>query len=220
MKFSERKAAIIAALSPELAECGFRYQATSARFIRKPTPGCTHAIHLLILESAPFVRLDVHLAVRLDAVEKIFHRTSGYEKKYQSSTPTVGGALDAITGNPQLRLLLEPDRERQQARALLLDAPMLDFYDTWFARFSELENIDHELNDDPLRDTPNRPMPWLRCSTGIIVAWMRQRPDYDRIADAYRGVLRAINNGFYLPRFELLLADLAALKRGPTETTP
>jgi len=213
MKFSERKAGIVAALSPELMERGLRYQASTARFIRKPAPGCTHALHLLLTESAPFVRLELHLAVRLDAVEKIFHRTSGYEKKYQSGTPTMGGSLDAITGNRQLRMLLEPDRERQQARALLLDAPLLDFYEEWFAKFSDLANIDRELNDDPRRETPNRPMPWLRCSTGIIVAWMRGRPDFAGIADAYRDVLRAFSNGFYLPRFETLLADLATLER-------
>jgi hypothetical protein len=213
MKFSERKAAVVAALSPELTARGFRYQASTDRFVRNPAADCTHALHILFTESAPFVRLDVHIAVRLDAVEKIFHRTSGYEKKYQSGTPTMGGAIDAITGNPQLRMLLEPHQERTQARAQLLSDTMLEFYEAWFTRFSDIANIDHELNDDPLRDTPNRPLPWLRCSTGIIAACMRERPDYPHLADAYVGVLRAISNGFYLPRFEMLLADLAALKR-------
>jgi hypothetical protein len=213
MQFGEREAGIVAALSPELEERGFRFHARSSRFIRKPTTGCAHALHLLFSESAPYVRLDVHLSVRLDAVERIFHRTSGYEKKHQATTNTMGGALDAITGNRQLRMLLEPNHEREQTRAQLLGAPMLDFYDQWFARFSDLANIDRELNDDPLRETPNRPMPWLRCTTGIIVAWMRQRSDYERVLDAYRGVLRTLNNGFYLPRFETLVADLATMKR-------
>jgi hypothetical protein len=207
--FGAFKAAVVEALSPALSERGFRFHAPSWRFVRKPAKGLTHALHLLFTESDPFLRVDVHISERIDRVEDIFHRTSGYEKKYQAATPTMGGALDAITDRPELKMLLDEKRGPERARSLVVSPPMLEFYEDWFQRFSDLANIDRELNDDPARETPNRPMPWLRCSTGIIVARLTHRPDYQQLAEADTAMLREFSNGFYLPRFERLLADLA-----------
>jgi hypothetical protein len=206
--FGEFRAAILSALTPELARAGFAFRPALERFVRKAGKGVTHFYHVLITESQPFARVDVHLALRLDAVEDIFHGTSGYEKKYQRWTPTMGGALDAITGNPEFKMLVERESGPQQAKSLLLSPAMLAFYEDWHSRLSKLENIDRELNDDPLRETPNRPMPWLRCSTGIIVASLTARADYDALAHTYTEVMRGFSNGFYLPRFELLLDEL------------
>jgi hypothetical protein len=75
------------------------------------------------------------------------------------------------------------------------------FYEDRYSHFSQLKNIDHELSDDSLRETPNRPMPWLRCSTGITVACLTGRADNDALARTYTEVMRGFSNGFYLPRF-------------------
>ena len=205
--FREFKGAILSALTPELASRGFAFNPALEQFARKVKKGVTHFYYVLITESEPFVRLDAHIALRLDLVESIFHKTSGYEKKYQSRTPTMGGALDAITGNPKFKMLLDRKTGAQQARSLLLATAMLEFYEDWYFRFSQIENIDHELNDDPLRETPNRPMHWLRCSTGIIAASLIARPDFGALVHTYTDVMRSFNNGFYLPRFEALLHE-------------
>jgi hypothetical protein len=209
MGFRELKSKIVDALSPELVQQGFQFRASSDRFVLRPSAGVEHAYHLLFTKSEPFVRLDVHISVRLDLVEGIFHRTSGYEKKHQAGTPTMGGALDAIAANPDLKMLLDDKRGPERARSLVVSPAMLRFCEDWFQRFSTLEGIDHELNDDPLRETPNRPMPWLRCSTGAIVAKLVHRQDYEHVVNAYRDVLRNFSNGFYLPRLERMVADLA-----------
>jgi hypothetical protein len=207
--FAEVKAAILSALTPELTRSGFSYRPSSERFVRKAGKGIAHYYHVLITESEPFVRGDVHIASRLDVVEDIFHRTSGYERRYQSPTPTMGGALDAITGNPEFKMLLDRENGPHRAQSMLLSPCMLAFYEEWYSHFSQLKNIDHELNDDPLRETPNRPMPWLRCSTGIIVACLTGSADYDALARTYSEVMLGFSNGFYLPRFEALMNDLA-----------
>lgn len=209
MAFRDFKSAIVQAVAPELVSSGFALNSASDRFVRRPSKGVAHFYHLLINESQPFARLDIHLAVRLDIVETIFHRTSGFEKRFQPGTPTMGGALDAIARNPDFKMLLDEEHGPQRARSLLVTPTMLQFYEDWFSRFSKIENIDTELNEDPFRESPNRPTPWLRCSTGIIVAWMLKRPDYGRLATIYREMLRSFSDGFYLPRFETLLNDLS-----------
>jgi hypothetical protein len=214
--FAAFRKEIVAALTPPLASRGFMWRAAQERFVRKGGAGVTHAWHVLITETVPYARLDVHLALRLDAVEEIFHRTSGYERKYQARTPTMGGALGMIANEPRIPILLHKAGGLQGAVDILLSPTMLNFYEEWYARFSQLAEIDRELNADPRRETPNRPMPWLRCATGIIVASLVGRPDYEVLADAYSEILRAFSNGFYLPRFEALLRERAEA-RGGTE---
>jgi hypothetical protein len=207
--------AIVDAVTPELAARGFAARRSVGRFERSGGAGVTHFYLLLITESAPFARADVHLATRIDEVETIFHRTSGYEKRTQRLTPTMGGALDAITGTPELKMLLDAERGPERARSLLFAPALGAFYEDWYARFSDLGAIDRELNDDPTRETPNRPLPWLRCSTGVIVARLVDRPNYDEVVEVYSQTMRSVSDGFYWPRFEALVADLA--RRGPPQ---
>lgn len=206
--FEKLRDAILGSLTPELTRLGFTFHRMSQRFVKRGSKGVVYFYQILFSHSPPFIRVDVHIAIRLDSVEKIFHRTSGYEKKYQNETPTMGGSLDAITGNPELKMLLDLERGAQQAKSLLFSQTMMTFYEEWYSRFSQIENIDRELNDAPTRETPNRSMPWLRCSTGIIVAKLSARPDYDSLASVYIQIMQGFSNGFYWPRFEDLLRDI------------
>jgi hypothetical protein len=105
-------------------------------------------------------------------------------------------------------MLLDRQQGPSKARTLLFSRRMLGFYDEWYARLSLLEGIDRELNDDPFRETPSRPMPWLRCSTGAIVSRLLERPGFPAVAAAYSQIMQTVSNGFYWPRFEALLRSL------------
>lgn len=209
MVLREFKNKVFEALQPAVRGTGFSVQASQERIVRRPAKGVTQLVQLAISPSHPFACVDAHLGVRLDVVENIFHRTSGFEPRFQKGTPTMGGSLADIMGRPDLRLLLDERSGPQLVRDRLFAPEMLDFYEEWFRRFSSLEGIDRELNDDPLYETPNRDMPWLRCATGAIVAHLCQRANYAEIVECYRDVLKEFSQGFYLSRFDLLLADLA-----------
>lgn len=206
--FDRHREAVLGSLMPELTRLGFTFHRPSQRFVKRGPKGVVYFYQILFSHSPPFIRVDVHISIRLDAVEKIFHRTSRYEKKYQSETPTMGGSLDVITGNPELKMLLDLESGPQQAKSLLFSQTMMTFYEEWYSRFSQIENIDRELNDYPNQDTPNRPMPWLRCTTGIIVAKLVARPNYNLLVSVYTQTMQGFSNGFYWPRFEALLIDL------------
>lgn len=83
-----------------------------------------------------------------------------------------------------------------------------EFAIPYFNKFASVYAIDAELNSRPTERTPNRGFPWLRCSTGIILAKLVGRPDYDTFVKIYSDVLTRSNEGFYLKRFEALLDSL------------
>jgi hypothetical protein len=57
-------------------------------------------------------------------------------------------------------------------------------------------------------------MPSNRCSRGVIVAKLTGRKNYGELVSVYRSILKADNNGFYLPAFESLLEKLEGISAG------
>ncbi|HEX7500673.1 MAG TPA: DUF1295 domain-containing protein, partial [Polyangia bacterium] len=89
-----------------------------------------------------------------------------YPPGAQGDTPTVGGDLHALVlGAPQ-RLVIGPDGDVSEAADRL--AAALPGIERYWTRFSDLAEVDRDLNDDRQRPAPNRPFPWLRCSTALI----------------------------------------------------
>ena len=82
----------------------------------------------------------------------------------------------------------------------------------YFERWASLEAIDIELNEDPTKRTVHKALAWFRCSTGIIVAKLVGRTDFDRLAASYLDIMREDNKGFYLKRFEVLLKSLETVE--------
>lgn len=196
---------LLAALTPAMSARGFRWRGSDEWFHRR-VDGVEHRLQLLSVDRPPTVDIEPQLMVRHDLVERIFHRTSGYPPDARDDTPTVGGDLHALVpGTPQ-RLEIRPDGDVRAAAARLTDA--LPAIERYWLRFSDLAEVDRDLNDDRRRPAANRPLPWLRCSTGLVAARLVGRPDYDGCEADYRRLLAVDNDGFYLGRFEALAADL------------
>lgn len=206
--YTDTKEAVNSALAAVLVHRGFKAQRSRDRFIRKSSRDLTHRLDLIFNREQNLIRLHVHISVRVNPIEDIFHRSSGYEKKYQNDTPTMGGAVDAIKGDSRYDMTLDAKTGPHSAQVILTAPETLDFCEAWFQRFSQVKEIDRELNDNPSRETPNRPLPWLRCSTGIIAADLVTRPNFKELADIYSKQMQTINNGFYWPRFKALLEDI------------
>jgi hypothetical protein len=78
----------------------------------------------------------------------------------------------------------------------------------YFAQFNSLAAVDSAINDQPSADCVDRDTTLLRCSTGLIVAKLVGRDNYDELVSIYREVVRSKASHF-LPQLELLLGDLA-----------
>jgi hypothetical protein len=207
-ELSKLKAAMFASLREVLSGEGFKLKAEKDCFVRAHK-GHADIFRLVCLSGLPGWRVQPNVAIRIERVENIFHRTSGFEAMYQTDTPTIGGAVGNIKGGDNLtcEFVLENPAEVPKLTGAIM-AIFHQFAIPYFDKFSTLAAIDAELNSRPRERTPNRALPWLRCSTGIIVARLIGRPDYDTLAKTYSEILTRTNKGFYLKRFEALLESL------------
>ena len=124
---------------------------------------------------------------------------AGFEAKFQKDTPTIGGSIGSILGkdNRGYEFFLE-----EPAQVPAIAKQLLDGFHTiavpYFRRFEQLAEIDKELNTKPTERTPNRVAPWLRASSGIIVAKLLGRPNYNDLVATYTAPLTQADRGFYL----------------------
>jgi hypothetical protein len=198
-------------VAARLAKRGFNLKAAKDSFVRQHN-GETDMFQLVCLDGKPGWRIQPNVAVRIERVEEIFHQTSGFEPKYQKDTPTIGSSVGNITAgnNRACEFLLEDDHNVSSVAESIVDIfgrIGLPYFD----KFRRISAIDNELNANPTERTPNRVLPWLRCSTGVIVAKLSGRSDYAKLAEVYSDVMRKSDKGFYLKRFESLLRSLESV---------
>lgn len=196
-------------LGPELARHHFRFNPASEAYLREQPGGVSQFFYVRCYESGSSFVVEPGVGIRIDRIEDVFHRTSGFEQKYQPTTPTVGAEVWRLEGNPKafryrlggsddVGAVTEEVGRAFEGKAL-----------PYFASHSSVEAVDRLLNETPLEKTPHRMMEWLRASTGVIAARIVCRENFDELVAVYRTKLERLDRGFYLPQFEALLRNLA-----------
>ena len=212
--FDELKASFFESVGKNLVSAGFKLKASKESFVRQRND-VSDIFQLVCKDGKPGWKIQPNLSVRLEQVEEIFHRTSGFERQYQSDTPTMGASVGhLLNGNNQsCQFFLEVDSDLATATEWAMQI-FREFALPYFEQWSSLRAIDTELNDDPFKKTPHRSLAWFRCSTGIIVARLVGRADYEKLTAFYTDVMTQDNKGFYLKRFQALLGSLESVKPG------
>jgi len=208
------RTALLEAVRPGLKNNGFILRAKLDSFIRR-TDGIADDFQLVFLDGKPGYRIQPNVGVRIERVEEIFHQTSGFEAKYQKSTVTIGGSIGNImkNDNRECEFLLESEDEIGHVSENIVRV-FREFALPYFERFHSLRAIDAALNENPIERTPHRVAPSLRESTGLIVAKLVGRPDYDHLVDLYSTIMRDSHKGFYHKKFEALVKSLGSIEGG------
>jgi hypothetical protein len=208
------KAALFESVRRQLVDDGFEFNAVNDQFIRRHG-GIADEFQLVCKDAKPGYRVQPNVGVRIDRVEQIFHQTSGFELQYQDSTSTMGAPVGVLlSGSPRAcEFLLESESEIASVAEKIVRV-FREVALPYFERWSSLAAIDAELNDKPAERTSHRGLAWFRCSTGIIVAKLVGRPDYEQLAAFYLDVMTRDNKGFYLKRFKPLLKSLESVEAG------
>lgn len=203
---------LVSRLTEPMGQHGFNLKNGKDSFIRRDD-GRTDVFQLVFLDNKidnkSGWRIQLSIGVRVEVIEEIFHRTSGFAPKYRGDTVTIGD----FAGN-----LLFGDDEKLEFPLNSLDdidpvasrlvAVFYDFALFYFDKFKSIAEIDDELNSNPHEKNQNRVVPWLRCSTGAIAAKLTGRPNYREVIEIYTERMRISDKGFYLKRFEALLESL------------
>jgi len=212
-RLSQLKAEFLESVGRELETEGFKLKAAKDSFVRHRS-GVSDIFQLVCKDGKPGWKVQPNVAIRLEQVEEIFHGTSGFELQYQKDTPmgaSVGRLLSGSTQSVEFLLASDSDLAPTTEQALRIFRETASPY---FERWGSLQAIDAELNDDPSKKTPHRSLAWFRCSTGIIVARLVGRADYEKLAEFYTEVMTQDNKGFYLTRFQNLLRSLESAEPG------
>lgn len=202
------KKTVFSTVARELEPAGFVLDAGKERFAKRHD-GLVDVYQLVCVDEKPGWRIRPNVAVRVDLLEDIFHRASGFEGRYQADTISIGGVVGSILHGSARACEFVVQSE---ASVVPVAAEIVNVFRQaaipYFAKYEQLREIDIELNDRPTERTQHRVAPWLRCSTGLIVARLVGRSDYRSLLSIYEDVMRRVDNGFYLPRFEALARQL------------
>lgn len=201
---------LIEAIALRLSTDGFKFWAATSSFIRRSNDK-TDWFVLTFLDpyDHPGWEIELGMGLRIECVEDIFHRTSRWNPKAQAETLTIGGSIGKIFPGDShaYNFFIDSSVDIPHVAAAIIDV-FQERALPYFAKYCSLQEIDRELNSFPAQATPHRVMTWLRCSTGLIVAKLVDRPDYEQLVDIYTSTLRRKDRGFYLSRFEDLVRSL------------
>ncbi|MBM3759560.1 MAG: hypothetical protein FJW36_04865 [Acidobacteria bacterium] len=206
MKIKDLKIELLTALQPRMEKSGFKLQKSKERFAKRVESGAWW----FVLDFTVYENLHVKPAIglRVDAVENIFHRTSGFESNYQSDTPTLSLSVQSHMGDSSKFEYVLSGLDDVSVVRTQIEADFIGIVLPYLERHSELSEIDRTLNENPEGECVHYAMDYLRSAHGVIVAQLVGRPKYSELVETYRQKLALISNGFYLPKFEALVADL------------
>ena len=212
MSSSPLRKAIFEAVASQVCQYGFTFKRSKDRFERQHD-GIADRFSLVCLNAMPGYRVQPNVGIRIELVENIFHQTSDWDPKYQKDTPTIGAGIGHIIAgdNRKCEFVVQNDADVLPA-AEKIGNVFREFALPYFQKYGSLQAIDAELNSHPTERTPHRDYGWLRCSTGIIVARLVNRPHYDELVKTYTKVIAEVDRGFYLKYFIPLLESLKSVE--------
>jgi hypothetical protein len=214
MAASPLRKAIFDAVESRLSSSGFELKRTKDSFQRS-RDGITDLFQLVCLNDVPGYRVQPNVGIRIEIVEQIFHKTSGWDPKSQKDTPTIGAGIGNIMAGDNRKCEFRVKTEADASPAAeKIENVFREFALPYYQKYGSLQAIDAELNSHPQERTPHRGYGWLRCSTGIIVARLVGRPNYEALAEIYTKVITEVDRGFYLKYFMPLLESLKTIDPG------
>lgn len=143
--------------------------------------------------------------VRFHIVENIFHRTSGFELKYQKDTPTVGTKLEDFISRGKYAFELHKIDDVSEISRQLFES-FLEIALPFFEKYSSLESLQAEINGD--FNNLHLTGPIFKGYKGIILAKLLRCENLDEIVEVYMGYYKKFADGFYLPEFVNLVQDI------------
>ncbi|QRY58007.1 hypothetical protein [Sphingobacterium siyangense] len=86
---------LLRGVEAKIMDSGFKLIKSKACFIKKTTFGwMKYVVTFLLDDNGWIIRPD--LLARFNNVEEFFHKRSGFEKKYQKGTPTIGTSIESL----------------------------------------------------------------------------------------------------------------------------
>lgn len=194
----DHKSVILDAIGPGLESRGYKFVVSRCSFEKK-SANESRGVHLFISKNgSASCSVSVRCGIKVAAIDEIYHRTSGIERKYQPHHPTV----DLVhRGSTHTIGTIEDLDEAIAEIADFIDRQALPFLE----RSYSLRDYSDMLNESPCRFHSA----WMsRGHYGVVAAKLAGDERFDSLVESYSDLYQKSNDGFYYKGFARLLADL------------
>ncbi len=199
------KSELLKKIEERISEYGFKLNRQLSEFNRKTKAGW-HKFQILFILKPDSWEVEPAIFIRINQVEDIFHRTSGFEPKYQKGTHTIGLSLNAYVGEMgKYKYILTEESQIDKLASFYLsafDEHVLPF----FREYDDMNVMEKIINADPY--DPKFTGSIFKGSKGLILAKLTGRDNYDELVKRYTRYYEELSNGFYLASFKALVEDM------------
>lgn len=190
---------VLKLVQQHLKQYGFTLNKQLAEFTKKNENGWIK-FYLIFLERNQGWEINPTMQIRFNVVEDIFHKTSGFDMKYQKGTPTIGSSAENYlqTGYGTYRFALGEEEDIEGIVLHINDVfenMALPFYE----KFIKLEEIERAINRDVKGSSLTGGI--FVGSKGIILAKLLDHPNYEELRSIYMRYYEKFADGFYLPSY-------------------
>jgi hypothetical protein len=203
------KILLLDCLSEKLKEVGFKYIKAKSAFVRKVSFGEQwYTLTFLTYSGQDGFEINPGHHVRCEKVEAFFHETSGFSKKDQKGTTTIGCSLEnyLANGRDMFRMSVKNENDAFMAcdyYSRLFEEKVIPFFES----FKTLESLHELINKKPQTEL-NIINPIFRGIKGIIVANFLGVDEIDRLIDIYSRQYETFYDGFYKPDLDKVIENL------------
>lgn len=189
---------LLRGVEEKIVESGFKLTKSDTSFTRKTAYGWEkYSVTFLLNEDGWTIATG--LLIRFNNVEDFFHQRSGFEKKYQKGTPTIGTPIEAL-GIKRIteRFDISEENDIEPAVNILVsifNGVALEFFDT----FNNLEEIEKAVNDDVNSTFLTGPI--FKGMKGLILAHFVANKDIRKLDVEYYRYYESFSDGFYLDTY-------------------
>ncbi|WP_194973046.1 hypothetical protein [Aquiflexum lacus] len=199
------KSEVLKGLYEELIHYDYILIKSTGEFVKKSKDGWFKYSLLFLIRDEGW-EINPTISLRINLVEEIYHTVSGFEKKYQKGTPTLGTSVENyINDGQEYRFRLVNENQINKVVSGLTDLfkkVALPFYQ----RYSSIEALDKVLNENPSDSSLTGAI--FKGAKGLILAKLTKRSDYPDLVKVYTSHYEQLADGFYLKDFEKLILKL------------
>jgi len=205
---NKTKNLFILELEVKLQKFDFKYFKKFNGFIRKEKEGWK-LYQILFIKRGNEYELKPTVLIRRNEVENIYHKISGFEKKYQNGTPTIGIPLENIVIDKELNKTLNNENDIESLVNyyykifLEIALPFFDKNYTLESMYNLLNNEKGDLYSGEI----------FRGCKLMILSKLLELNNYDSLKKKYLTHYSEFSNGFYLSIYNLLIEVLNNFKK-------
>lgn len=189
---------LLRGVEEKIVESGFKLTKSDMSFTRKTTYTWEkYSITFLINDDGWTIATG--LLIRFNNVEDFFHQRSGFEKKYQKGTPTIGTPIESLgIEGITARFNISEENDIEPAVDILVsifNRVALKFFDT----FDNLEEIEKVVNKDV--NSTFLTVPIFKGMKGLILVHFVGNKDIKKLDAEYYRYYESFSDGFYLDTY-------------------